>query len=162
VSIVARAEIEVIYDSGKTEPLAPYLEVFGEAPARAQIQRPQRPAELGGADVSRLLPIRSPGLTPGPVMRRPVSLPNNGTLTRPFFLIGSDETSRSWLAAHRDWLETIGAVGMLVQAESVADLEAITALAGGLPILPAPASDIARSLGIQHFPVLISRLGIEQ
>jgi integrating conjugative element protein (TIGR03765 family) len=159
---VAQAEIEVIYDSGTTQPLAPYLQVFGKAPARAQIDHPHGPGELGAADVSRLLPIRSPGLTPGPVTRRPVSLPNNGTLTRPFFLIGSDEKSRAWLAGHRDRLQAIEAIGMLVQAESVADLEAITALAGGLPILPAPASDIARSLGIRHFPVLISRLGIEQ
>jgi len=162
VSSVGRADIEVIYDSGKTQPLAPYLEVFGEAPARAQIQRSHMPAPLDADDVSRLLPIRSPGLTPGWVMRRSISLPNNATLTRPFFLIGSDEKSRAWLVAHRDRLQAIGAIGMLVQAESVADLQAIAALAGGLPILPAPASDIARSLGIEHFPVLISRLGIEQ
>lgn len=157
-----RAGIAVIYDSGTTQPLAPLLGVFGEAPAMAPIERPQSPAARGAADTSRLLPIRSPGLTPGPVTRRPVTLPNNGTLTQPFFLIGSDEKSRAWLVTHRGRLETIGAVGMLVQADSVADLEAIAALADGLPILPAPASDIARSLGIQHFPVLISRLGIEQ
>jgi integrating conjugative element protein (TIGR03765 family) len=163
LSGVLRAEVEVIYDSGMTEPLAPYLEAFGEAPAAGRIEGQHRPTgELGVADVTRLLPIRSPGLTPGPVTRRPVTLPNNGTLTQPFFLLGSDEKSRAWLVAHRGRLEAIGAVGMLVQAESVADLEAIAALAGGLPILPAPASDIARSLGIRHFPVLISRFGLEQ
>ena len=71
------------------------------------------------------------------------------------------DRSRRWLAQHRERLAEIGAVGMLVQAESVGDLKAIARIADGLPILPAPASDIARVLGIEHFPVLISRRGIE-
>jgi integrating conjugative element protein (TIGR03765 family) len=56
----------------------------------------------------------------------------------------------------------LGAVGMLVQAESVEDLEATARIAGSLPILPASATDIARALGLEHFPVLVSRRGIEQ
>ena len=49
---------------------------------------------------------------------------------------------------------------MLVEAETLADLEAIAALAGGLPILPASASDIAAALGLTHYPVLITPEGI--
>jgi len=49
---------------------------------------------------------------------------------------------------------------MLVEAETVADLEAIAALAGGLAILPASASDIATALGLSHYPVLINAEGI--
>ena len=56
----------------------------------------------------------------------------------------------------------IGAVGMLVQAETREDLEAVADLADGLSILPASASDIAKALGISHYPVLISAHGIEQ
>ena len=160
LSKVARAELEVIYDSGATEPLAPFLQVFGERPSQRPVVRSG--VELGAADVSRLLPIRSPGLTTGPVTRRALEPPYAGTTLRPFFLIGSDPRSRHWLASHRDRLKELGAVGMLAQADSVADLEAIARIAEGLAILPAPASDIARALGIQHFPVLISRLGIEQ
>jgi integrating conjugative element protein (TIGR03765 family) len=63
---------------------------------------------------------------------------------------------------HRERLAEIYAVGMLVNAESVADLEAIAAIARGLPILPASATDIAETLGLNHIPVLISRRGIEQ
>ena len=86
----------------------------------------------------------------------------NRPFSRPFFLIGSDTWSKQWLQDHRDRLKAIGAAGMLVQAETVSDLQAIAGLADGLSILPASASDIARVLGISHYPVLISRHGIEQ
>jgi len=155
---LAAAELTVIYDSGDTRPLAPYLEVFetqGTEPARTPSPEPP---DLGVADLKRLLPIRSPGLTPGPVDRQAVSRP----FTRPFFLIGSDPLSRDWLTTHRDRLAEIGAVGMLVQAETVDDLRAIAELADGLPILPASASDIARALGLSHYPVLVTKHGLEQ
>ena len=114
------------------------------------------------ADLSHLLPIRTPALTPGPVSPRPLSLPNGATLPRPFFLIGADPQTRQWLETHRERLAEIHAVGMLINAESAADLEAIAAIARGLPILPASATDITQALGLEHIPVLISRRGIEQ
>lgn len=160
---IAYAELTVIHDSGATRPLAPYLEVFGETPRMDPPARNENSIEkLGAADLSNLLPIRTPGLTPGTVMPRPLRLPNNGTLSRPFFLIGSDARSREWFATHRDRLQAIGAVGMLVQANTEADLAAIAAIADGIPILPAPATDIARALGLEHIPALVSRHGIEQ
>jgi len=155
---LAAAELTVIYDSGDTRPLAPYLKVFEtQGPEPARTPSPKPPA-LGVADLERLLPIRSPGLTPGPVQSQVVSRP----FTRPFFLIGSDSLSRDWLARHRERLAEIGAVGMLVQAETVDDLRGVAELANGLPILPASASDIARALGLSHYPVLITRSGLEQ
>jgi integrating conjugative element protein (TIGR03765 family) len=160
---IASAELTIIHDSGATRPLAPYLEVFGETPRVAAPGRQGNPIEnLGAAELSNLLPIRTPGLTPGPVIRRPLNLPNNGTLSRPFFLIGSDDRSREWLVRHRDRLLAIGAVGMLVQADTEADLAAVAQIADGIPILPAPATDIVRALSLEHIPALVSRHGIEQ
>jgi integrating conjugative element protein (TIGR03765 family) len=155
------AELAAIYDSGATEPLAPYLEAFGELPPASPVE-PEPEDRLGAADLSRLLPIRTPELTPGPVSPRPLSLPNGATLPRPLFLIGADPQSRQWLEMHQKRLAEIDAIGMLVNAESPADLEAIAAIARGLPILPASATDIAEILGLKHVPVLISRRGIEQ
>jgi integrating conjugative element protein (TIGR03765 family) len=157
---VARAELEVIYDSGDTQPLAPFLEVFAETPTPTAAVRSGD--DLGVADATRLLPIRSPGLTPGLVARRQVKRSDPSSIPRPFFLIGSDPRSRAWLATHRDRLKQLGAVGMLVQAESVEDLEAMARIAEGLPVLPASATDIALALGLEHFPVLVSRHSIEQ
>ncbi|MDZ7751434.1 MAG: integrating conjugative element protein [Gammaproteobacteria bacterium] len=160
-SAVACAELTVIYDSGATAPLAPYLEAFSERPPAAPVQA-QPEVSLGAADLTRLLPIRTPALTPGPVSPRPLSLPNGATLPRPLFLIGADPLSRQWLETHRERLAAIHGVGLLVNAESAADLEAIATIARGLPILPASATDIAEILGLKHIPVLISRRGIEQ
>jgi integrating conjugative element protein (TIGR03765 family) len=56
----------------------------------------------------------------------------------------------------------MGAVGMLVEAETADDLRVVAELANGLPILPAPATDIASPLGLSHYPVLISSEGIVQ
>jgi integrating conjugative element protein (TIGR03765 family) len=156
--VMAQTALTVIYDSGHTQPVAPFLEVFEADQAPLENNPGPATPSLGAADPKAWLPIRSPGLTPGPVQARAHDRP----FSRPFFLIGSDMRSRQWLQDHRDRLKAIGAVGMLVQAETVADLQAIAGLADGLSILPASASDIARALRISHYPVLISRHGIEQ
>lgn len=153
----SQAQPVVIHDSGDTEPLAPFLDVLAPADASPGPTASATPA-LGAADPKVLLPIRSPGLTPGDVARRPVGYP----LLRPFFLIGSDARSKAWLAAHGDRLRELGAVGMLVEAKRHDDLAVIARLGHGLSIMPASGSDIARVLGIRHYPVLISREGIEQ
>ena len=155
---IAGAVLTVIYDSGNTQPIAPFLEAFeagDEFPQQSPvIKKPQ----LGAADPESLLPIQSPGLKVGPVQTRAHDRP----FSRPFFLIGSDVHSRQWLQDHRAQLKEIGAVGMLVQAETLEDLRVIAELADGLSILPASGSDIAQALGISHYPVLISTHSIEQ
>ena len=156
--LTTQAELTVIYDSGHTEPMAPFLEPFDSneenPPPDIRSMKPQ----IGAADPKTWLPIQSPGLTPGFVQTRSHDLP----FARPYFLIGSDQRSQQWLSEHRTQLKEIGAVGMLVQADTVDDLAAIAALADGLPILPASASDIGKALEISHYPVLISAHTIEQ
>ena len=161
-SSLAFAELTVIYDSGKTQPLAPFLGVFDKEDNQEKGPQislaPQRTRALGAAELERLLPIHSPGLTPGKVEPRTLQQP----FARPFFLIGSDSFSREWLAIHRDRLIEIGAVGMLVEAATLDDLRVIAEIAKGLPILPASASDIAEALDLVYYPVLITKDGIEQ
>jgi len=158
IPTLASAALTVIYDNGNTQPISPFLDAFESTettlPQKQEVQRPQ----LGAADLATLLPIRSPGLTPGPVQPKTHDRP----FTRPFFLIGSDALSRQWLLDHLERLKEIGAVGMLVQADTRDDLRTIAELAGGLSIMPASGSDIAKALGISHYPVLISPHGIEQ
>ena len=151
------AELVVIHDNGATRPLALLIEVIA-ADEPIGPRADASPADLGAANIERLLPIRSPGLTPGKVAQRPI----DQSFARPFFLIGADPVSRKWLATNRGELLRIGAVGMLVQAETVEDLRLVAELANGLPILPASATDIAEALGLSHYPVLVSNQGIEQ
>jgi integrating conjugative element protein (TIGR03765 family) len=141
--------LTVIFDNGQTRPLAEFL-----APL-AHIKR-ERTSEsspnLGAADLEQLLPIRSQGLSPGTVQVRKHQVP----FARPFFLIGSDSWSQEWLAEHRQRLLDIGAVGLLVDAASIEDLQAIASIADGLPITPAAGSDIAKALGVTHYPFAVS------
>jgi integrating conjugative element protein (TIGR03765 family) len=156
--MVGLSALVTIYDSGDTRSIRPFLDAFDAV--EVTLSQPLKPAtpQLGAADLQSLLPIRSPGLTPGRVQARSHDRP----FARPFFLIGSDAYSRQWLQDHRERLAEIGAVGMLVQADTKGDLQAIAELANGLPILPASATDIGQTLEIRHYPVLISAKGIEQ
>jgi integrating conjugative element protein (TIGR03765 family) len=155
---IAGAALTVIYDNGNTQPIAPFLEVFEAGEVSAQQSPVMTRSPLGAANPEAWLPIQSPGLSPGPVKQRPHDRP----FARPFFLIGSDVRSRQWLQDHWDRLKDIGAVGMLVQADTLDDVRIIADLADGLSILPASASDIAQALGISHYPVLITTHLIEQ
>lgn len=158
IPTLAGAALTVIYDSGDTQPISPFLDVFESSETTAPQRPALQPPQLGAADPASLLPIRSPGLTPGPVQPRNHDRP----FTRPFFLIGSDSLSRHWLLEHRYRLKEIGAVGMLIQADTLDDLQAIAELAAGLSVMPASASDIAKALGVSHYPVLTTPHGIEQ
>lgn len=155
--VLAWAGVTVIYDSGDTRPLAPYLEML-KGSERSTNRAATSAPKLGAAEARALLPIRSPGLSPGPVQSRTHPRP----FARPFFLIGSDPGSLQWLITHRERLKAIGAVGMLVQAETLADVQATADASGGLPIMPASGADIAAALGIAHYPVLVTSQGIEQ
>ena len=70
--------------------------------------------------------------------------------------------SKQWLIENRKRLKEIGAVGMLVQADTIADLHSIAEISAGLSIMPASASDISDALNVSHYPVLITAHGIEQ
>ncbi|MEM1402971.1 MAG: integrating conjugative element protein [Pseudomonadota bacterium] len=165
VPLAASAALTVIYDSGDTRSIAPYLAVF-DTGALNQMQQPSPSAENEQSalvpEPALQLPIRTPQVSPGPVDPRPLPLPDGVALPQPFFLVGADTLSRDWLALHRNRLIEIQAIGMLVDADTAEDVAAIMATANGLPILAASASDIVAPLQITHIPVLISERGIEQ
>jgi integrating conjugative element protein (TIGR03765 family) len=73
-----------------------------------------------------------------------------------FFMIGSDDESLRWLRKHRDLLLSQGAVGLLVDASNKEDLEVVAETASGLPITPASGEDIAKALGVKHYPFAVS------
>jgi integrating conjugative element protein (TIGR03765 family) len=171
----AVAELAVIYDSGQTRPIAPYLQSIQAL--ESMTSRANTPkaitsdlikgiGRLGPAQISNLLPIRSPELTPGVVSVGAASQKALSRLAlgnaRPFFLVGSDALSQRWLGSRKTELLRLGAVGMLIQAETEADVRRIAELGQGLSITPGSATDIAKVLGLVHYPVLISSRGLEQ
>jgi integrating conjugative element protein (TIGR03765 family) len=164
------AQLKVIYDSGHTESLAPYLKSLHPADSQHLATAAGNPTLdsdlMGAAQLSNLLPIRSPGLTPGKISAHTISETIKKRLAMgnapPFFIIGSDDASLRWLQSHRAALLHLGAVGMLVQAETEAEVRRVADLAQGLSITLGSASDIAQALGVRRYPVLISANGVEQ
>lgn len=159
---------KVLGKTGPTRSIAPYYETIAGEPSKPQASpvekarpatAPPGKATLANSFSKALLPIRTPEMSPGSVAAREVEAK---MLDRPFFILGSDRRSREWLANNHDRLVQIQAVGLLVQAESAADLRAIADLGVGIRIAPIPGSDLAVRLGLKHYPVLISSGWVEQ
>ncbi|MEN4605580.1 integrating conjugative element protein [Pantoea agglomerans] len=105
-----------------------------------------------------MLPVITPELTPGNVTPRTLQLPGIGAL----FIIGDDSYSRQWLKQNARQLAAKNAVGLIVNVESMASLEALRDLAPGLQLAPSSGSELARRLQLSHYPVLITDSGLSQ
>ena len=147
----AREPLTVIYDSGDTLPLEPYL------PKRAPQEKVTTQKKNG--QLAFKLPITTPSMQPGKVTASPKAL---RYLQQPLFLVGADQVSRDWLAERREQLIQLGAVGLLVEAKDRQEVEAVLAIAEGLRLVPASAEGFAAKLGLTHYPILLSKEGWEQ
>ena len=150
----------VVEDRGGASAL-PYYEALNlqprtNAPARPPIPTPQVPATP--ADEAAMLPVRSAKLTPGTVARRVIEAPG----LRPFVVVGDDEASHAWLRRLATSLRERGAVGLVVDVETMQGLARLRALVPGVALAPVAGDDLAERLGLQHYPVLITATGIEQ
>lgn len=152
----ANDKLIVIYDSGDTLPIAPYIPEEFKRNAEAAIPSINLPKQIKPI---KLFPITTPSMTPGIVDATSKSLPY---LKRPLFLIGSDELSRQWLQQQREHLLQLNAVGLLIEVNDKPTAEAIQKLGNGLPIIPSSAESFAPQLGLTHYPVLVSQHGWEQ
>lgn len=152
----------VVEDLGGVSALPYYRALNLQTPPRIQMEPkaalpiPEVPhTRFSEAD---LLPVRSARLTPGNVERRIIHVPG---LT-PFFLIGDDARSRTWLRARIDSLRKLRAVGFVVNVDSLDALSSLRQLASGVTLAPASGDDLAQRLKLQHYPALITATGIEQ
>lgn len=147
----AREPLTVIYDSGDTLPLEPYL------PKRVRHEKVLSQKKKDPLPFN--LPITTPSMQPGKVTVTPKAL---RYLQRPLFLVGADQFSRDWLTEKREQLVSIGAVGLLVEAKDLQEVEVVLSIAEGLRLVPASAEDFATRLGLSHYPILLSKEGWEQ
>ena len=106
-----------------------------------------------------LLPIKTIGMQPGVITNMKRKFPN---IERPIFIIGSDELSMSWLKENKEILIEIDALGMLVEVSNIDDLKKIGTLGNGLTISPMNGVQVSEFLGIDKYPILITRDGYEQ
>jgi len=150
----------VVEDRGGTSAL-PYYEALnlqprGNSPARPPIPTPKVPATP--ADEAAMLPVRSTKLSPGTVARRVIEAPG----LRAFVVVGDDEASHAWLRRQAASLRERGAVGLVVNVETVQGLARLRALVPGVPLAPVAGDDLAERLGLRHYPALVTATGIEQ
>lgn len=154
ISLPSHAALEVIADHGGI-PAAPYYQILeGEPP------EPLPPVTLPKhVTTVDMLPVASPGLTPGLIEPRPVKLLG---LATPLFLVGDDQASLRWIQQHQASLKRIGAIGWVVNVADEAGLRRLREAAGGLAVLPIRGDDLASRIPLQHYPVLITATSIEQ
>ncbi|MGP5509541.1 integrating conjugative element protein [Pseudomonas helleri] len=123
--------------------------------------QPDRPmhADLSTfADEAWILPVRSSHLSPGQITSRALNMPG----LQPFFLVGDDPQSLTWLRQRAANLQEMGAAGLAVQVGDNEALARIRAAAPGITIMPVNGNDIATRLQIEHYPVLITATSLEQ
>jgi len=150
----------VVQDLGGVSAL-PYYEALNLQPRNVDalppnIMVPQAPAT--SASEANMLPVRSGRLTPGTVTRDAIEAPG----LRPFFVVGDDELSQAWLRRNAALLLERGAVGLVVNVETLDALNHLRALAPDVPLSPVSGDDLAERLGLRHYPALITATGIEQ
>lgn len=143
--------LTVIYDSGDTLPIVPYL-------SKSMEQQSAREATPEKA-ITSLFPVVSPSLSPGIVEPKAMSLQY---LQSPIFVIGYDNTSLIWLKKYTSRLKEIGAVGMVVSVDSIDQFNEIKNSAKDIEFIPASGEGIHSFLGLDHYPVLITKQGFEQ
>lgn len=120
-------------------------------PARAQVDYLQRL-------LRKHLPLRPAYLTLGQFSAKTVSSP----LPRPLFVIGSDAFSLQWLAQHKQRLLAINAVGLLIEASDINTVHTVAQAAFPLPLSLGRDEVFAKALGVEHYPFLAHRRGVEQ
>ncbi|MCW5588119.1 MAG: integrating conjugative element protein [Legionellales bacterium] len=110
------------------------------------------------AVLPKVFPVRSPALTPGKVMSKPIHV----TLPQPIFIVGDDAMSKAWLRQYQQRLAKLRAKGYVVNVSSKEAMQALTAAFSHLSLMAIPGDSIAKNLGLKHYPALISNNLIEQ
>ncbi|WP_122339483.1 integrating conjugative element protein [Pseudomonas caricapapayae] len=147
--------LKVVDDAGGSS-AEPYYEQLNPEPDTSQ--EPKARPHSGPVTEADMLPILSPSISPGQVLSRQINAPG----LRPFFIVGDDDLSRAWLVSRKDALVAMGAVGMVVNVQTVNELQTLRQLGTGLTMLPTPGGDVAKRLALDHYPALVTSQSIEQ
>ncbi|WP_101776043.1 integrating conjugative element protein [Pasteurella oralis] len=105
-----------------------------------------------------LLPVISHKWSVGKIETK--SLPLPGAI--PLFLIGYDQTSIQWLEKNKTNLINMGATGLIINVNTLNELNTLRQIAQGLELMPVVADSLADRLGIFHYPLLITSEGLFQ
>ena len=113
-------------------------------------------SRLPSIEVERFLPVHTEAMNPGPfeAQRRRTGV------SQPFFIVGCDAYSLTWIERNRERLRELQAFGLVVEAADARAYHQLAALAEGLIVRPVAGDLIAQHLGIVRYPALITADGI--
>ncbi|MGL4712542.1 MAG: integrating conjugative element protein [Shewanella sp.] len=147
----------VVEDKGGVSAM-PYYEAIGLTPEPNSVSSPRKMPSAQPVSIESMLPVRSENLSPGSVAARAIQAPG----LRPIFIIGYDALSKQWLQQRGEVLIRLNAVGLVVNVDTIHELQQLQQLIPGLMLTPVSGDDIAKRLNFSHYPVLITPTGIEQ
>lgn len=153
--------VVVSYQGGAAA--TPYYRALHLQPGPRSTEAPRVPAPPVAPRAKQyreadFLPVRSPRMSPGAVAPRTLNLPG----LAPMFIVGDDPASARWLSTSADLLRKLRAVGFVVNVDNEDRLRRLRAAAPGIQLVPAVLDDFALSIGLTHYPALITPTGIEQ
>jgi integrating conjugative element protein (TIGR03765 family) len=160
----------LLYDSGTAHSIAPYLESARlKAPSSINIQKDimrQLPSVLRQATtkttqpfIAQLFPVSSPSLSPGKVITR--NIITQGMIS-PICIIGADNMSMTWLLKNKTALANANATCLVVNVKTYAQYQTVLRIAPKIRFQPARGDNVAKAVGLNHYPALISAQYIEQ
>jgi integrating conjugative element protein (TIGR03765 family) len=115
--------LDVVSDHHPSVPAAPYFRAF--------VAEPSHPAVMDGVQFPLRTTLRSAVLpTQG------VSVFKPQWLTSPVFVLGTDPVSQRWLSLNLRALLSMGAMGLVVQADSPEAFKNLQVLGDGLSLVP--------------------------
>lgn len=150
----------VVQDNGGRDVRYYYDELGLLAPtsSKPQTTEAMAPFQSQWMAMEAMFPVTSVLLTPGYVASSAIQAPN----LPPIFMIGHDDYSIQWLMKQQDRLRDIGALGLVVNVQTLQEFNALQSLVPDLPLSPVSGDDIAQRLNLQHYPVLITSISIMQ
>lgn len=110
--------------------------------------------------VPQAFPLKS-SLKPG-FLEKPKKLDVKRLNRNPFFIVGNDDRSRDWIAENKAYLTKIQAKGLVANIANESEFTSLATFAEPLKLIAIPVDEIAQSLGLRVYPVLITNEEIAQ
>lgn len=145
-----RQQLNVLADYGGESIISFYDAI---APSRYDDAKSPYTKDTYKPTLEDYFPLLSPNWTFGYVGVRKSDFPP----VEPFFIIGGDKKSLSWLKANRERLSALNALGLMMNIPNEEALFAARAIVPTLSIMPYQdkANLLQQRLQLNHYPVLI-------
>jgi integrating conjugative element protein (TIGR03765 family) len=90
------------------------------------------------------------------------SFTHNKPVDEPFFIIGGDAQSLRWVSENYHYFLEIQAKGLITNLNSQEEFDNIQMLFPDVRLIAVNVDDMTTLFGIQHYPVFINKMSVEQ